>query len=240
MDSYLVPLPSPSSADKPAASLTNKESMCIQCNRQFQSKTALRSHEKDSPKHKIIPKVPPRASSRITKAPAAGLNRREDVKENNNIEEPDLGHQSRPLPLPRRRLNPPKASALKGDPDVGIGLIEVDLLVDGLVLTFFEAGPDATKTASPVASLPVEDQEKNANSESYGLVVPEVPAPWSSIPLSERDVVLDALQAQCHSMESLAGEGYWTQTPSPVDIDMTRKCSDCGGKESSEYLNGSH
>ncbi len=224
--------------------------MCIQCNRQFKSKAALRSHKKDSPKHKTIPKVLPRVSSSITKAPAAGLNRREEIvtapetvaggsniRENNNIEEPlaELEHQPlrlpHPLPRRRRRRRGPKTPVLKGDPDIDIGITAVDVLEDALVLPFIQTGPDETKPGNPVALVPTEHQVEGTKSESYELVVPKVPAPWSSIPLSERDVVLDALRAQCHSIEGLAEEGYWTQTPSPVDIDMTRQCSDCGGKE---------
>lgn len=213
--------------------------MCIQCNRQFKSKAALRSHKKDSPKHRATSNVSPSASN-TAKAPTSGPNEivtapepeagRNTVEENNSIEEPltELEYQPRPQPLllPRLGLHAPKASVLKGDPDVDAVPTAVDILMGCWVLPFFE-------TDNPVASAPVEHQEAGIISESHELVVPEVPAPWSSIPLNDRDQLLDALQAQCHSIESLEGEGYWTQTPSPVDIDMTRQCSDCGGKKSS-------
>lgn len=212
--------------------------MCIQCNRQFKDKPALRSHKRNSQKHKTAPRFPLSVSPNTTKAAVSGSNEIVTALEpgtgkrtagNNNIEEPvaDLEHQPRPLPLPPVGLHAP---ALKGDPHIDIDFAAVELLVDALIPAFFET-PVEAKPDNPVASVP-EHQEGGINSESHKLVASEVPAPWSLIPLNERDVVLNSLQAQCHPVESLAGEGYWIQTPSPVDIDMTRQCSACAGKKS--------
>ncbi|KAL4968490.1 C2H2-type zinc finger protein [Aspergillus stella-maris] len=83
-------------------------------------------------------------------------------------------------------------------------------------------------------SLDTQEEDTNAGRckiPSSPSPPPEVPESWSLIALSERDEVLAALQAQCHSTDCLKKEGYWTQTPSAVDIDMTRKCRDCGGEK---------
>ncbi|KAL3471667.1 ribonuclease H-like domain-containing protein [Aspergillus californicus] len=58
--------------------------------------------------------------------------------------------------------------------------------------------------------------------------VPEqVPGGWTSIPLGERDMVLDALRSQCHPVDSLFESRYWTRVPTQLDIDMLTKCIDC-------------
>lgn len=256
IDSYSVPSPSASGTDKPKVSLTNKESMsmCNICNRQFRNKAALRKHEKHSQKHRTLPKATRSISSSIPKAPATSLNCKEGIvaasetesgraiaNENDNIDEPltDLMDQPCPHLLSRLGLHAPQTSFLQGNLDTDIGLTGAlvaqtlyKLSVGHWVLPFSKTDPGDAKADHPVASVSVEHQKKNTNFRSYKLVVPGVPAPWSSIPSSKRDVVLKALQTQCHPIECLAGERYWTQTPSPVDIDMTIKCSACGGKES--------
>lgn len=228
--------------------------MCNICDRQFKNKAALRNHEKNSQKHRMLPKASRSISSSIAKAPASSLNCKEEIieapeaepgrafaNENDNIDGPltDLKDQPCPLPLSRLGLHAPQTSFLKGDPDNDISLTgtlvaqhtSYEFSVGHWVLPFSKTDPGEVKTDNPVSSVSLEHQKKYTNSGGYGLVVPEVPTPWSPIPSSERDVVLNALQAQCHPIECLVGERYWTQTPSPVDLDMTRKCSDCGGKE---------
>ncbi|OJJ04442.1 hypothetical protein ASPVEDRAFT_172673 [Aspergillus versicolor CBS 583.65] len=232
-----APSPSPSSADKPTPSPTNKDFMCIQCNRQFKDKAALRSHKRNSRKHKTASHFPLNVSSNTTKAAVSGSNERvialepgtgKSTAENNSIEEEvaDFQHQPRPYPLPRRQIHPAKTSGPNGDSHIDIDFTTVEILVDALIPAFFES-LDEAKPDNPVASVP-ENQEGGTNSETHELGASEVPAPWSRVPLNERDVVLNALQAKCHTIGSLAREGYWTQTPSPVDIDMRRQCSDCG------------
>ncbi|KAG2417111.1 hypothetical protein HFD88_008329 [Aspergillus terreus] len=147
----------------------------------------------------------------------------------------ESAHQPCPRPLPRPGLHAPQTSFLKGDPAIEIGFTGAlaaqhtadDFSVGPLVLRSIATDRDEAKTDNLLASVTVEYQE-DTNSESHELTGPEVPAPWSLIPLREREVVLNALQAQCHPIECLAGERYWIQTPSPVDIDMTRNCSYCG------------
>lgn len=255
INSYLVPSPSASGTGKPKVPSTNKEPMCNICNRQFINKAALRKHEKDSQKHRTLPKATRSISSSIAKAPASSLNcKKEEIvaapeaeagrafaNENDNIDEPltDSMDQPCPLPLSRLGLHATQTSFLKGDPDANIGLTGAlvvqhtpyEISVGHGVLPFSKTDPDEAKADNPVASVSVEHQKKNTNFGNYGFVVPGVPPPWSPIPSSERDVVLNALQTQCHPIECLVGEGYWTQTPSPVDIDMTIRCSVCGGKE---------
>lgn len=144
-----------------------------------------------------------------------------------------------PRPLPRPGLHAPQTSFLKDDPAIEIGFTGAlaaqhtadDFSVGPLVFRSIATDRDEAQTDNLLSSATVEYQE-DTNSESHELTGPEVPAPWSLIPLREREVVLNALQAQCHPIECLAGERYWIQTPSPVDIDMTRNCSYCGGKES--------
>ena len=229
--------------------------MCNICDRQFKNKAALRNHEKDSQKHRTLPKASRSISSSIAKAPASSLDCKEEIvaapeadagrafaNGNDNIEEPltDLNDQPCQLPLSRLGLHAPETSFLKSDADTDISLTgalvaqhtSYEFSVGHWVLPVSKTDPDEVKTDNPVASVSVEHRKKYTNSGGYELVVPEVPPPWSPIPSSERDVVLNALQAQCHPIECLVGERYWTQTPSPVDLDMTRKCSDCGGKES--------
>ncbi|KAL5356252.1 ribonuclease H-like domain-containing protein [Aspergillus floccosus] len=154
------------------------------------------------------------------------------------MEEPltDLEDQPCLRPLPRLEPYAPQTSFLKGDANIDIGLTGAlaaqhtayDCSVGPLVLPYTATDPDEAKIENLVSLVSVECQEEDTSSESHELTGPEVPAPWSMIPLSERDVVLNALQAQCHPIECLAGERYWIQTPSPMDIDTTRKCRNCG------------
>ncbi|PKY00419.1 hypothetical protein P168DRAFT_330261 [Aspergillus campestris IBT 28561] len=167
------------------------------------------------------------------------------AKENNNVEEPlaNLEDQPRPLPQLRRGLYAPPTSFSKGDPDIEIGLRSAlaalhtasDSLVGPGGITLFDAVPAKARADNPVAPVSVDRQEEGTNSARSKPAVPEVPAPWSAIPVSERDVLLDALQAQCHPIECLAGERYWTQTPSPADVDMTRQCNGCREAQRSRY-----
>ncbi|PWY64454.1 hypothetical protein BO83DRAFT_402559 [Aspergillus eucalypticola CBS 122712] len=148
-----------------------------------------------------------------------------------------LRDQRCPLPLRRLGLHAPQTSFLKTIPDIDIGFTTAPVAqhnaykfsVGHGVLPLLRTEPDEAKTGNQVASVSVEHRKECTPSGSYEPVVPEVPTSWSSILSSERDVVLDALQSQCHPIACLAGERYWTQTPSPVDIDMTRKCRNCGG-----------
>lgn len=228
--------------------------MCKVCDRHFVNKTALWKHKRDSPKHKTPPDASQSVSSNIAQAPASYLNRISEIvrspeietdripaKEYDNIEESlvNLGDQLPPLSLLRRGLHAPPTSFSKVDPDIENGLRSAlaalhtssDSVVGPRGLPFFEADTDKARADNPVASVSVDRQEESTNPARYEPVVPEVPAPWSAIPLSERGVLLSALQAQCHPIECLAGERYWTQTPSPADVDMTRQCNGCRGKK---------
>ncbi|GES60480.1 RNA exonuclease [Aspergillus terreus] len=223
--------------------------MCTLCDKQFKDKVALRQHKKNSPKHRTIPQAS-RSVSCTAKAQASSLNYEEQrvpapeaaagktaARETGNMEErlTESADQPCPRPLPRLGLHAPQTSFLKGDPDIEIGFTSAlaaqytvdDFSVGPLVLRSIATDRDEAKTENPLASVTVEYQE-DTNSKSHELAGLEVPAPWSPIPLREREVVLNALQAQCHPIECLAGERYWIQTPSPVDIDMTRNCSNCG------------
>jgi hypothetical protein len=52
---------------------------------------------------------------------------------------------------------------------------------------------------------------------------------WTFIPLAERESLLRLLETKCHSEQSLAKEHYWTRVPTKAEIEMTKKCIDCGG-----------
>ena len=254
IDSYLAPSPPASSTDKSNVLSTTKGSMCKLCDRQFVNKTALWKHKRDSSKHRTPPKASRGISSNIAEAPASSLNRKGEIstapeiqassisaKENDKVEKPlaNLKDQPCPLPLLHRGLHAPSTSFSKGDPDIDIGLSSAlaalhttsDSSVVPGVPPIFEADIDKAKTDNLFASVSVDSQKKDTNSVNYELIVHKVPAPWSEISLSERAVVLNALQAQCHPIECLVAERYWTQTPSPVDIDMTRQCNGCGCKK---------
>ena len=254
IDSYLAPSPPASSTDKSNVLSTNKGSMCKLCDRQFVNKSALWKHKRDSPKHRTPPKASRGISSNIVEAPASSLNRKGEIstapevqassisaKENDKVEKPlaNLNNQPCPLPLLHRGLHAPSTSFSKGDPDIEIGLSSAlaalhtasdSSVVPGLP-PVFGADINKAKTNNLVASVTMDTPERGTNPANYELVVHKVPAPWSAIPLSERGVVLNALQAQCHPIECLVAERYWTQTPSPVDIDMTRQCNGCGCKK---------
>ncbi|KAL4763191.1 putative RNA exonuclease [Aspergillus foveolatus] len=51
---------------------------------------------------------------------------------------------------------------------------------------------------------------------------------WTFIPLAERVSLLRLLETKCHSEKSLAKEHYWTRVPTQAEIEMTRKCNNCG------------
>jgi len=80
------------------------------------------------------------------------------------------------------------------------------------------------------------DSVSETDSESPEPVVTPVPEPWSTIPLHERAELLSALESQCHSLQCLAKEHYWTQKPSHAEIDLTRKCNDCGSEPSNHLI----
>lgn len=60
---------------------------------------------------------------------------------------------------------------------------------------------------------------------------------WTFIPLAERESLLRLLETKCHSEESLAKEHYWTRVPTQAEIEMTRKCNNCGGNFCSSKKN---
>lgn len=59
---------------------------------------------------------------------------------------------------------------------------------------------------------------------------------WSAIPLAERDALIDALRAKCHSVQSLRKQGFWTQIPSQQDLDMKKRSRNCGDRRISWNL----
>lgn len=70
-----------------------------------------------------------------------------------------------------------------------------------------------------------------SNHEKQSTVpLPKVWGNWSAIPFAEQDSLLDTLRAECHPTESLCKQGFWTQIPSAKDLDMKKKCKNCGGK----------
>ncbi|KAL4900159.1 hypothetical protein BDW74DRAFT_162458 [Aspergillus multicolor] len=72
------------------------------------------------------------------------------------------------------------------------------------------------------------DLDDSGSESAKSLAEVEVLEPWSPILPRERGVLFHSLQQQCHSNECLSAEHYWTQPPSATEIDMTRKCNDCG------------
>jgi hypothetical protein len=222
--------------------------MCNLCDKRFKDKAALQNHRKDSPKHRTLPDGPQVSASGGTKAHGTWLRHDKTTQglpgpcsplpgERDTIRQPAYLRPKMTWPRPRLGSLAPFTSFVKGNPDVCIGLatafaaqrIADDRSADiGQRLKLDAAELDCE---IPVVSESTEHRDRDTNHESDSSNL-EVPAPWSSISLSERDAVLSALQAQCHSMERLAEEHYWTEMPSALDIGMTRKCNNCGGKQS--------
>ncbi|KAL4755172.1 hypothetical protein BDW72DRAFT_55355 [Aspergillus terricola var. indicus] len=62
---------------------------------------------------------------------------------------------------------------------------------------------------------------------------------WTSIPVAERESLLRLLETKCHSEKSLAKEHYWTRVPTQAEIEMTKKCNDCGATKGRPDATGS-
>ncbi|KAL4767669.1 hypothetical protein BDW60DRAFT_199478 [Aspergillus nidulans var. acristatus] len=62
---------------------------------------------------------------------------------------------------------------------------------------------------------------------------------WTFIPLAERESLLRLLETKCHSEQSLAKEHYWTRVPTKAEIEMTKKCIDCGATKGQPHATGS-
>ncbi|KAJ0422233.1 hypothetical protein BJY00DRAFT_280453 [Aspergillus carlsbadensis] len=232
-----VSSPSVSSTEKSKTSSAKPGHICYSCDKPFKNKAALRQHKKDSPKHQAaVSGNPQDRLSRATTAPPSPPKKKKGTGPAKGALETTTGgsygaEQLSSSPYLSRLSS--FTPFIKGDPDVCIGLANAfaaqRIATDrpaGLGLAFqddpVEDYPDVS-----VASVSTEDFDEDANPESDYIVV-EVPAPWSSVSVSERHSVLSALPAQCHSIERLKEEHYWTVKPSATDIDMTRKCNNCG------------
>ncbi|KAL4813095.1 ribonuclease H-like domain-containing protein [Aspergillus spinulosporus] len=92
-------------------------------------------------------------------------------------------------------------------------------------------------TVTPQSAVPVTISNPE-NPVQYECKAP-LSGPWTSIPLSERESLLRLLETKCHSEQSLAKEHYWTRVPTKAEIEMTRKCNDCGVTKGRTHATGS-
>ncbi|KAL4789066.1 hypothetical protein BDV19DRAFT_397534 [Aspergillus venezuelensis] len=240
----------------PSSSPTKRKTFnCDICNKQFVSKSALRNHKKDSQNHRnranARSKDSQRNGSKAGPEPEPEANGTASGMNLADIEEPEelvdyyyhyledhLWTVALPAQLPLSAPPPGfRSSFLNDDTDFRISLTSALQVAQQYVYDL------PVRPSALVPSLSFETyrdlDDGDTNAESYASSVPQsappVPGPWSSISLSDRYEVLAALKAQCHSLECLEKEGYWTQTPSAVDIEMTRKCRDCGDTKDAEH-----
>ncbi|KAL4866238.1 hypothetical protein BDV12DRAFT_173319 [Aspergillus spectabilis] len=220
-----------STSKRPSASQPYK---CSPCNRTFKSDTALQDHMRDSPKHRPSSGAPSTDSTNSART---------------SILEGNYDHLRPDYDRPRQATL--RNASITGPELVKLRLVQTTADIfgtsnpveyDAIRGLWIEREPHLIGIAPNVPfesdwleydelELEEEDEdeveEEDTDSE-LNEILPYVPEPWSTIPLSERDVLLHSLEAQCHSTESLSAEHYWTQRPSPAEIDMTRKCNDCG------------
>ncbi|KAL3454590.1 hypothetical protein BJX65DRAFT_301226 [Aspergillus insuetus] len=247
-ESGKVQSPSAAFVPRSKASSVAPGYMCSLCDKRFEDKTALRNHRRDSPKHRTLQDAPPDSpSSSASDAPGTWLSHDKTTHglpraysplpgEGNTIRQPTYVRPERTLLRPGLGSLAPFTSFVKGNPDVCIGLatafaaqrITDDRSADIAQRLNLDAAERDCDIPVALESTEHLDQDTNHDSDSSTL---EALVPWSSIPLNEGDAVLSALQAQCHSIERLAEEHYWTGRPSALDIDMTRKCNNCGASK---------
>ncbi|KAL2802559.1 ribonuclease H-like domain-containing protein [Aspergillus granulosus] len=210
-----------------------KSYTCNPCGRIFKTRSALRNHRKDSPKHRPFPSSqqnkPATSTATTTQAVPEPGSKSVTTAIGNHV-----NLQERYDHIPSSRLQDaatgPQAVQLHPLPTIGDILSTPNSLEYDVTRHFWvERVPDATKNGVNISfvSVPVEHADNDTGSETHELV-PKVPEPWSIISLRDRDVVFKALEAQCHSVECLSKELYWIQKPSPADVDMSRKCTNCG------------
>ncbi|KAL2827366.1 ribonuclease H-like domain-containing protein [Aspergillus cavernicola] len=201
--SMAVPAPSQSTS-KPSknARSTNLIHECKVCDKRFKDKKALRNHKQDSQKHKALLSRSKDTTAGVSLSPTTA-----DFTTTGNEEIDTTAEELSDMSLG------------------GVAITPTDIL-NGGVVPAPSTGPsvpttpyhdEATETLIPFLTSTAEHQEETP-----------VRGDWSFIPFIERDSLLDALQAQCHPVECLARERYWTEKPTRADIDMTRKCNHCG------------
>ncbi|KAL4952894.1 ribonuclease H-like domain-containing protein [Aspergillus filifer] len=195
---------------------------CGVCDREFVSKAALRSHKRDSQNHRDRANAKAKAPSRRNELSSIAK-----TKAGPNADGTASGKNLADIEEPKQLVDYYYSYL---EDQIWSGPLPVQLKLPLLLSLGFQTslecqGEDAKAEGCKLLSVPSPQP-------------PEVPEPWSSIPLSERDEILAALKAQCHSLECLKEEGFWIKTPSAVDIDMTRKCRDCG--VSKRKLNTAH
>ncbi|KAL3457970.1 ribonuclease H-like domain-containing protein [Aspergillus heterothallicus] len=211
---------------KPASS-----TKCDLCNKTFKDSVALRGHIRDSPKHRVTspPRRVPHPDDTETPARTPTVAGPPQV-----FLQPTMGtnyHDLQPsFPfLPTGQVYP-GLQQLHFIGDIFGTSNPVHYDATGQVWVERVYGiPNTDTENAPLEWTDMEHEDQgDSDSVSYECVPPEVPEPWSTIPLSERSVLYQSLERHCHSNECLSAEHYWTQRPSATDIDMTRKCNDCG------------
>ncbi|KAL2795441.1 hypothetical protein BJX66DRAFT_302078 [Aspergillus keveii] len=239
--------PSAATVPRPKAPSAAPVYMCNLCDKRFKDRAALQNHRNDSPKHRTLPSATQDGASSGTKAPGTRLSHDKTTQalpgpcspllgEKNTIRQPTYLRPKTTWPRTSLGSLAQFTSFVKESPDICIGLatasaaqrVAYDSSADkGQRLKLYAAERDCD---IPVALESTEHSGREANHESVPLIL-RGPAPWSSVASSERDAVLSTLQAQCHSIERLAEEHNWTAKPSALDIDMTRKCNNCGASK---------
>jgi hypothetical protein len=244
---YAAQSPSAATVPRSEAPSAAPVYMCNLCDKRFKDRAALQNHRNDLPKHRPLPSATQDGASSGTKAPGTRLSHDKTTQalpgpcspllgEKNTIRQPTYLRPKTTWPRPSLGSLAPFTSFVKGSPDICIGLatafaaqrVAYDSSADkGQRLKLHAAERDCD---IPVASRSTEHLDRDTNHGNDASFL-QAPALWSSIPLSERDAVLNVLQTECHSIERLAEEHYWTEKPSALDIDMTRKCNNCGGQQ---------
>ncbi|CEL06026.1 hypothetical protein ASPCAL07138 [Aspergillus calidoustus] len=241
-----APSASAPNANRSSVPATTQVHMCTLCNKGFKDKAALRKHKKDSPKHAKVSGGLRETSSSTTRVPVLSLNYGNLTEIGGDSNEPGEEYEATDddtkealWSLQNMLLNEPYTSFARGNPDIWTALANSFPAAgsgydykEGLSVSPFHTDPVDTDDYATVARLSPAPQGEDAIPQ-ITKVNPEIPAPWSSIPVSERGAVLGALQAQSHSIDCLATEHYWTERPSATDIDMTSKCNNCGAAKRS-------
>ncbi|KAL4735094.1 hypothetical protein BDV11DRAFT_196811 [Aspergillus similis] len=222
---------SPADPNGPNAA-PNLKSQCKLCNRVFKNEDALSNHERSrSHKNKY-------RASHVSLVASPGSKKPESTKE---------AVQKKPRSRGKRKSSKSTVVSVREAVDMSAKPASRSMPTSSSTTTVhlsstMPAPPTQPRDGerksklvphtivSPQYTVPVPVSVPASNSESLGLSKwkDTWSGSWTFIPPAERESLLRLLETKCHSEQTLTKEHYWTRVPTQAEIEMTRKCNDCG------------
>ncbi|KAI9368582.1 hypothetical protein BJX61DRAFT_546402 [Aspergillus egyptiacus] len=219
--------------DRPNGELTEPEkgSKCETCDRRFKDEISLRMHQR-STRHN-----PQSTNQTNAEGSPADATRHECkpcskvFKSENSLHDHDMS-KHRPQPKTKtREIYPPLEMFPRKENSILAPMIPFVRATE----VYLSTAPTPMEIHRQhrhhkISTGRIEKTEEKKLTESINAAngTSRLSDTWSIIPCSQREAILSALRAQCHTVECLAKEHYETHVPTALDIDLARKCLNCG------------